>query len=160
VTATQPAGAARSEGSVSGLRFEIPDAVLPFPAPEAGPDTAFFWAAGAEGTLLMTTCADCGYITYPPSPRCARCLSQNVAPQPVSGNGTVYSYTISLQPFMPGLAPYCVALVELDEQADVRLTTQLVDCVSDDIEVGMAVQVLFVAGPNETWIPFFRPASS
>jgi uncharacterized OB-fold protein len=150
----------RSEDALIGLRFDLPDQPLPFPAPQAGPDTAFFWSAGTQGKLLMTTCSDCGYITYPPSPRCARCLSKSVAPQPVSGLGTVYSYTISIQPFMPGLTPYCIALVELAEQSDVRLTTQLVDCTSDEIEVGMPVEVVFVAGPDDIRVPFFRPVAS
>jgi uncharacterized protein len=151
--------AARSETTLVGLRFEVPTDPLPFPSPEAGPDTAFYWAAGGAGTLLMTTCADCGYISYPPSPRCGRCHSANVAPAPVSGRGTVYSYSFSIQAFMPGLRPYCLALVELEEQADVRLTTQLVDCVSDDIHIGLPVRVVFVPGPNGIWVPFFTPVS-
>lgn len=156
MTAAPVPGPARSEEALAGLRFEVPEQ-LAFPAPEAGPDTAFFWSSGQDGRLRIMTCGDCGYLTHPPSPRCAKCLSSNVAPQPVSGRGTVYSYTISVQAFMPGLNPYCVALVELDEQSDVRLTTQLVDCTSDGIEIGMPVEVLFVRGTGDVLVPLFRP---
>lgn len=154
MTAAPPA---RSEDALKGLHFPIPDAPLPFPSPEAGFDTAFFWSSGQDGLLRMATCADCGYITYPPGPRCAKCLSKNMTHEPVSGRGTVYSYTLSVQAFMPGLAPYCIAMVQLEEQDDVKLTSQLVDCVSDEVKIGMPVSVVFVPGPGETLVPFFTP---
>jgi uncharacterized OB-fold protein len=50
-----------------------------------------------------------------------------------------------------------VAIVELDEDPGVRLTTQIVDCPVEDARIGMAVEVVF-EHHEEVWIPVFRPA--
>lgn len=75
----------------------------------------------------------------------------------MSGRGTLYAWTVSLQAFLPGLGPYCVALVQLAEQDDVRLTTQLVDVSVGDLRVGLPVEVVFVDGADGLRLPFFRP---
>ena len=62
---------------------------------------------------------------------------------------------------MPGPElPYVVAIVEILEQPDVRLTTNLVDCPHDEIVIGMPVRVVFEhhADPDgDVWIPLFAP---
>jgi uncharacterized OB-fold protein len=151
--------AARSESVLAGLRFEIPTEPIPTFVPARSDDTEFFWR-GPGDVLRMLTCGACGRITHPPGPVCGYCRSRDVAPQPVSGRGTVYAWTVNVQPFVPGLLPYCAALVTIDEQADVKITTQLVDCTNEDIHAGMPVEVLFVAGLDGTRIPFFRPVQA
>lgn len=151
---------ARSETSLEALRFEVPEGPLPFLEPAREADTDFFWRSPEDGILRLLTCGSCGYITHPPSPRCGRCRGTSVAPQPVSGRGTVWAWTINVQPFIPGLPPFCVASVQIAEQEDVRITAQLVDCSSDDLEVGMPVQVLFGEGPGGVRVPMFRPVQA
>ena len=54
------------------------------------------------------------------------------------------TYTINHQPWYPGLdPPYVVAIVEIDEQPDVRLMTNIVNCGVEKVYVGMPVRVLF-----------------
>lgn len=152
-----PAVAIRSEEVLQGLRFDVPSGPLPFLEPVRDGDTDFFWRSEEDGVLRLLACRDCGYITHPPGPRCGRCRGTAVEPRPVSGRGTVWAWTINVQPFIPGLPPFCVASVQIHEQDDVRITAQLVDCTSDEIEVDLPVEVLFGEGPGGVRVPMFRP---
>src|SRR5437763_610995 len=120
------------ETAPPAIVFEVPDPLPAFPLPKITQESEFFWRAGADGVLRLLRCGSCTYIVHPPSPRCPRCGSGEVAPSEVSGRATVYSYTVAVQAFLPGLAPYCVALVEIEEQPDVRLVGLLVGCTSDN----------------------------
>jgi uncharacterized OB-fold protein len=91
----------------------------------------------------------------------------DVAPEPVSGKAVVAAYTVNRQPWIPGFdPPYVVAMVELDDEPDVRLITNVIGVPVNDVRVGMAVEVFFedwtdMSGADETrvWLPLFRPAS-
>ena len=117
----------------------------------------FFWRSGADGVLRFLRCANCGRIHHPPVPRCPHCGSRDVAPGAVSGRAIVATYTVNHQPFMPGFEPpYVIAIVELEEDPTVRLTTNIVDCAIEDVRIGMPVEVTFE--PNGEWfVPLFRP---
>jgi uncharacterized OB-fold protein len=81
-----------------------------------------------------------------------------VGPLPVSGRATVASYTVNRQPWIPGFPPpYVVALVELAEEPDVRLMTNIVDVAAGAVAIGMAVDVFFEQW-GDVWVPLFRPA--
>jgi uncharacterized protein len=123
------------------------------PAPD--PLTAFFWTSGADGQLRFLTCADCGYRTHPAGPVCARCLSRNVAPLPVSGQGTVVSCTVNVQQWVAGQEPYVIALVGIDEQDDLRLATNIVDADPWSVSIGDRVQVEF-EHRHGYYYPLFR----
>jgi uncharacterized protein len=142
------------------LSFEMPAEPPSFPVPKLNPDTEFFWRSGADGILRLLRCGQCGYIVHPPSPRCPRCGSRQVAPDAMSGRGTVYSYTIAVQAFIPGLAPYCVGLIEVEEQADVRIVGLLLGCTSETVAVGLPVQVEFWPRTADIWVPCFRVVAS
>src|SRR6266404_744053 len=59
---------------------------------------------------------------------------------------------------MPGMeVPYTIGLVELVEQADLRLTTNLVGCAPDAVEIGMPVRVTFREVSDEIALPLFEP---
>ena len=125
--------------------------------PQEDPETAFFWASGEDGRLRFKRCQDCGYYSHPPTPRCPKCLSAAMEPEPVSGKATVLSYTVNVQQWVPGQAPYIIGLVTMDEQADLRLTTLLagVELDAEDI-IGMRVEVRFLARDG-IWYPTFVP---
>lgn len=124
-----------------------------------------FWTSGRDGALRFLRCGDCGYYVHPPAPLCPRDLSKNLSPQPVSGRATVATYTVNHQPWMPGPElPYVVAIVEIEEQPSLRLTTNLVHCAPDDVHIGMKVQVVFEHRPDpddeDLWIPLFEPVTT
>lgn len=85
---------------------------------------------------------------------------ETLTPSRLSGRGTVFTYTVSHQPFLPGLrVPYVVAIVELAEQAGLQLTTRLINCDPDDVGIGMPVRVVF-AEHDGVRLPFFEPDES
>ncbi len=82
------------------------------------------------------------FYIHPPQPICPTCLSKNMVVEAVSGRATLASYSINHQPWMPGPElPYVVAIVEIVEQPSLRLTTNLVNCPHDEIQIGMPVRV-------------------
>jgi uncharacterized OB-fold protein len=123
--------------------------------PPPDPITDWYWQSGADGRLRFLTCADCGYLTHPAGPVCARCLSGNVSPQPVSGLGTVLACTVNVQQWNAGQQPYSIAIVALDEQDDLRVTTNVVDTAPDRVKIGDRVRVAFLHR-NGCYYPLFR----
>ncbi|HVB91265.1 MAG TPA: OB-fold domain-containing protein [Acidimicrobiales bacterium] len=126
--------------------------------PRLSDDVAFFWTSGAEGILQLLRCNACQFFIHPPGPVCPRCLSRDVAPQRVSGRGRVETFTVNYQQWIPGSDPYIIAWVSIDEQPDVRLTTNLVDVEPDDLFVGMAVEVVFEHA-EDVYLPLFKPVA-
>ena len=124
--------------------------------PRLDDDVRFFWTSGEDGVLRFLHCNDCGFFIHPPGPVCPRCLSRNVAPQAVSGRAHVETFTVNYQQWIPGSDPYIIAWVSIDEQPDVRLTTNLVDVEPEDVRIGMPVRVLFEHG-DDVWLPLFTP---
>lgn len=120
-----------------------------------------FWTGGKDGELRFLRCRDCGTYIHPPTPICPNDLSKNLAPEAVSGRASVLTYTINHQAWMPGPElPYSVAIVAIDEDPSVRLTTNIVGCRPEDVRVGMRVKVVFEHHPNadgDVWIPLFTP---
>jgi uncharacterized OB-fold protein len=135
--------------------------------PTLTPESTPFWTGGRNGELLIMRCRGCGRFFHPPAPICWRCRSTDVAPEAVSGRATVAAYTVNRQPWIPGFEPpYLVAMVELDEEPDVRLITNVVDIAAEEVDVGLVVEVFFEdwtapSGEEDTtvWIPLFRPVS-
>lgn len=134
-------------------------------APSAAPrqlpaltaDNEFFWRSGRDGVLRILRCDACRYWIHPPGPVCPQCLGRGVSPEPVIGAGTVAAYTVNYQQWQPGLeVPFVVALVELPEQAGLRLTTNIVECDPHSVVIGMPVDVTFVEA-EDVWLPLFRP---
>jgi uncharacterized OB-fold protein len=79
----------------------------------------------------------------------------------VSGRGTVFTYTVNHQPFNPAVpVPYVIAIVELEEQADLRIASNIVDCEPDSVRIGLPVEVRFErqdVGDENVYVPVFAP---
>ena len=118
-----------------------------------------FWTGGADGRLLIQRCGHCQRWQHPPRPRCVACGSIGIAPAPVSGRASLYSFVVNRHPWRPNLQlPYVIGLVELAEQRDLRLTTNVIGCRLSDVQIGMALDVTFEA-QGECFVPLFRPAT-
>ncbi|QLL09124.1 Zn-ribbon domain-containing OB-fold protein [Mycobacterium vicinigordonae] len=133
-------------------------------APTPTTESLAFWTGGGRGELLVHRCHACRHFFHPPAPVCWRCRSRNVAPEPISGRAKVAAHTVNRQPWIRGFEPpYVVAMVELDDEPDVRLITNIVDVDVDGVYIGMPVEVFFeewpVSGASESrvWLPLFRP---
>jgi uncharacterized OB-fold protein len=52
--------------------------------------------------------------------------------------------------------PYPIAIVEIEEQAGLRLMTNVLRVTEETLRVGMQVQVVF-EHHDDVWIPLFEP---
>ncbi len=128
--------------------------------PRLTDENTFFWTAGEDGRLRFLRCSQCGYFVHPPGPICPHCLTKTLRPEPVSGRATVATFTINSQPWIPGFEPpYAIAIVEIEEQPSVRLTTNIVGCPPEAVSIGMPVKVRFEKW-DDVWLPLFAPAES
>lgn len=127
--------------------------------PKLDQENRAFWTGGANNELNIIKCGDCGEFTHPPRIICRHCQSENVAPSPVSGLGTVDTFTINYQPWAPGLeVPYVIARVSLNDAPGVFLTTNIVNCAPEDVVFGEAVKVTFEQ-QDEIFYPLFEKAN-
>ena len=121
-----------------------------------------FWQGGEQGELVFLRCRACGYYIHPPQPVCPIDFGKDLAPEAVSGRGTVATFTVNHQRWIPGMAvPYVVALVSIDEQPELRLQTNIVGCEPDDVRIGMPVEVVFEHREDargDVRIPLFQPS--
>jgi uncharacterized OB-fold protein len=125
------------------------------------PWTEPFWLAAREHRLVAPRCQSCGTFRMPPSPFCRTCRQQAVDWVELSGEGTVYSFITTHQALIPQLrdfVPYVVAVIELDDAPGIRLMSNLVDTETDDVRVGMPVQVVWDDVHANATIPRFRPS--
>jgi uncharacterized OB-fold protein len=122
-------------------------------------ESAPFWAAAAEGRLLVERCGACGAESFPPRGICRSCRSRATAPAEVTGRGVVYSYTVNHQRWLPDLeVPYAVVLVEFPDHPGVRVAGRLRGCAPDEAAIGMAVDIGFQPGPGGCAVPSFVAA--
>lgn len=126
--------------------------------PKITPLNEHFWRGGADGRLHFLRCQSCRHIIHPPAPVCPECLGKDVKAEAVSGRATLLTYTWNHQEWVPASDhPYCIAIVEIEEQSGVRLTTNLVNCSLEKVRIGMPVRVVFEQC-DDVFIPLFEPA--
>jgi uncharacterized OB-fold protein len=116
-----------------------------------------FWTGGADGKLLILRCAGCGRWVHPPAAECPTGDGGALAPEAVSGKGTVFTFTVNRHPYNPAVPlPYVIAIVELPEQQDLRFMTNIVNCDPESVTIGMPVRVVF-EDHGEIFVPVFEP---
>ncbi len=121
-----------------------------------------FWEATRDRRLVLPWCATCDRLVWFPREVCPRCGGDIFDWRPASGTATVYAVTVEHRPQNPGLAamaPYAVALVELDT-ADthgdsVRLLTNIVGGDPGTVAVGDAVVVTWEPLSDGRHLPLF-----
>ncbi|MFC5752437.1 Zn-ribbon domain-containing OB-fold protein [Actinomadura rugatobispora] len=122
------------------------EAQRPVPAPDEL--SAPFWEAAARHVLTVARCSRCAAFTLPPDQTCPHCHSTDpeFAFEPVSGRGTVRSWTVMRQSFLPGFAddlPFVLVDVELAEQEGLRVIGRLLDGPGAPVRVGASVEAAF-----------------
>ncbi len=112
--------------------------------PRLDRDNRAFWTGGERGDLLIHRCKDCGTFVHPPRPVCRACLSENVSPEKVSGTGVVDTFTVNYQKWHPNMeVPFVIARIALDGVDGVYLTSNVLGCDPEDVDVGDKVVVSF-----------------
>jgi hypothetical protein len=128
------------------------------PAPIVNADSAPYWEGARHDKLLLQRCGDCGALRFFPRYLCTACGSDRTEWAQASGRGTVHSFTIVHRAAFPefqAIAPYVVALVDLEEGP--RMMTNIVGDDAHDVMIGNAVTVLFEErGTDGAKVPQFR----
>lgn len=120
----------------------------------------FYWDAVNEHRLCLLRCSGCGHFVHYPRPICDRCGSTELAPQEISGRGTLYTYSVIMQaghPYFLDKIPYVIGVVEIDEEAGVRLPVGI-EAAEEDLTCGLAMEVVFREVTDDLTLPFFRPS--
>ena len=135
------------------------EATANFPSPIPDFDAEEFWAGCNRGELLMQRCAECKKFRWLPRPMCSSCNSLAREWVKMSGRGKVYSWTIITHPVHPAAVsrvPYNVVQVQLDEDPELILVTNLIGIGNEDIRIGMPVQVVFEQHEPGVKLPKFK----
>jgi uncharacterized OB-fold protein len=111
------------------------------------PVLARFHEGLARQRLELPRCADCGRLIWYPRARCPHCMSTELAWEPLSGRGTVYSYTVNRRGHgeFAGAAPFVIAYVELAEGP--RVLAHLA-VAPDSARIGTEVRLCTGTGPD------------
>jgi uncharacterized OB-fold protein len=129
------------------------------PLPVRDAENAPYYDALQRHQMRLQRCAN-GHFRYPVNPVCPDCLSPEFTWEPVSGQGTIYSFVVVHQLYDPGFKedlPYNVAVVELEEGP--RLVTNVTGCRNEDVCVGMPVRVRYDDITPEFTLAKFEPTA-
>jgi uncharacterized protein len=141
--------------SIDALRATLPLRALP--APDNG--SRNYWQSAAEGRLVVQHCTNCGVYQFYPRALCAACAGETEWVD-ASGHGTLYTFTVIRQnraEAFKDLTPYAVGIVELEE--GVRMMSNIVECDVEQLEVGIALEVLILKAADDVGLPFWRPVT-
>jgi uncharacterized protein len=123
----------------------VPPKPRPLPTPTSQP----FWDALAEERVVLQHCTACGGWVFYPRSRCSHCLSDALVWEEVSGEATVFTFSVARQPTFPAFAdevPQIIAVVELPQ--GVHMTTTIVGTDPAAVRVGAAVVPVFEHGAD------------
>lgn len=118
-----------------------------------------FWVAAQERRLVVQRCAACGYYNHPPRLFCDACLAQELPFEPLSGRATVYSFTVMHQRDVAGFeqdAPFINIVVELAEQRQLLMVSNLPIADRPKVQIGAPVEVYFEDRGDGVVVPQFR----
>lgn len=120
------------------------DALPERPRPTPDALTQGFWDAARHHRLVVQRCEECAALRHYPQPMCPECHSTAWSWTPLSGRGTVHTFTVTHQAFHPaweGRVPFAVATIELAE--GVRMVSDLPTDDVDHVRIGAPVECWF-----------------
>lgn len=129
------------------------------PLPRPTEISAPYWDGLKAHEVRIQQC-DRGHSLFFPRTHCPQCGSRALTWQKVSGEGSIYSFTIARIPTMPEFTdemPQALAVVELKE--GVRINTTIVGVDPETLKVGMAVRPVFDERPGEATLLRFTDAA-
>lgn len=133
----------RAERSGTAEDRPIGDLHPDYPLPDVDhPVTRPFWEGCRERRLLAQRDRETGRYYWPPKPHYWK--GGRVEWVPAKGTGTVYTYVVGHEPFLPAfhdLLPHTMVVVELDEGP--RLVGYMVGCRPEEVSIGARVRVVF-----------------
>ena len=112
-----------------------------------------FWTGCGQGKLYFQRCTDCRHAQFFPRNHCMNCNNDHLEWQASKGTGTIYSATrVERAPTedLRALAPYAIALVDLDEGIRIMAHCNLA------LKIGDKAHAVFFTH-NDRSLPRFEP---
>lgn len=134
-----------------------PADAFPYPIAEYGIDP--YWEACNQERLVMQRCTACDKFRWHPAPLCTHCSADGYTWASLTGRGRITTWTVITHPIHPAAVakvPYVVVEVELEEQAGLRMLSNLIDADPATIAFDAPVTLDFVAHPSGQKLPVFR----
>lgn len=131
------------------------------PLPVVDTDSRPYWEAAARHELNLPYCTACERYFFIPRVLCPHCHSASVEWRKASGDGVIYSYTVSRRAAAPAFkerVPYVVALIDLKEGP--RMMSNVLTGDVDLVQIGQRVRVDFEDAGEDISLPVFRVANS
>jgi len=129
-----------------------------YPLPDVDhPVTKPFWDGCREHVLMVQRDRETGAAHWPPKPSYWK--GGRLEWRAASGLGTVYTYVIGYEPFLPAFRnqlPHIMVVVELDEGP--RLVGYMVNCAPTQMAFGLRVRVVFKRLTERVTLPVWEPA--
>jgi uncharacterized OB-fold protein len=123
----------------------------------------FFAQLRDKKKILGIRCQKCNRVYLPPRSTCGRCFSQLRKWVPLSGQGTLETYTVIYrpQPTYPVEVPFAYGVIRLDG-ADTGIGHLLGEVDFSRLHIGMRVQAVFKEQRqgNMLDIKYFKPLDS
>ena len=132
------------------------------PLPPINEQSRPFWQATRERRLQLPRCDHCATFHTYFEPWCSHCGKEGVHWEELSGKGRIWANCKFHKVYFPGfadVAPYNVAMVELDEGP--KIMTNIVGLATgalDEMPIGMRVQAVFEDVSEEVTLVKFTPA--
>lgn len=126
--------------------------------PEPSKISKPFWDSCKERQMKLQCCDACGTWIFYPVYICPECASRELSWKPVSGRGTVYTYTVAEKSIFEEVkGPVVVALIELEEGA--MLTSNILTPDPGAVHIGMPVRLGYEDVSEDFTFPIFEPVA-
>ena len=130
------------------------------PLPQPTAISAPFWDGLKAHEVRLQQC-DHGHWLFFPRTHCPTCGSRQLSWKTVSGEGTLYTFTVARVPTLPEFSdemPQLLAVVALEQ--GVHINTTLVGVAPEALRVGQRVRPVFDERPGSVTLLRFTPVES
>ena len=130
------------------------------PLPHPTTISAPYWEGLKAHEVRLQQC-DKGHWLFFPRTHCPTCGSRQLSWRAVSGEGTLYSFTVARVPTLPEFTdemPQLLAVVELQE--GVHINTTMVGVEPSQLQIGQRVRPVFDERPGSVTLLRYTPTES
>ena len=131
------------------------------PLPQATEISAPYWDGLKAHEVRLQQCEEHGHWLFFPRRHCPTCGARQLAWHAVSGEGTLYSFTVARVPTLPEFSdemPQLLAVVELDQGVHVNTTLVGVDPAA--LRIGQRLRPVFDERPGSVTLLRYTPLES
>ena len=136
---------------------------MPKPSPVPDEISKPFWDACNEHRLIIQVCTKCNRMQYPPEKTCLECgSSENLSWREVHGRGKIHGYCVMYDSrirLLQEQQPFNIAVIELEENPEIKFFSHLPGTPPDQVPVGATVTVEFEETANGQRVPEWRVVS-